>query len=418
MSQSPPPRAAKYEPEAGVMSVRAATLPAPLVALMISTFAIGTTEFVIIGLLPEVASDLTVTIPLAGLIVSAYALGITLGAPILTALLGAVPKRMLLLGLMAVFIAGNIMSALSPDYGFLIAARIVTAFAHGVFFSSGATMAASLVPPERSGSAIALMFTGLTVAMVTGVPMGTFIGQTFGWRVTFACVAGLGLIAFAGLFLLLPKATGLARPPSIATQFRAFASGRLLLVMAISATGFGGSFVAFTYLAPILRDVTGFGDRAIELILVIYGLGTAFGNIAGGRLADRGPVRTLAVLFVLQACALAVFHFTMGGKIAAMATLAVVSFLSFAPVAGLQLYILRLAERISPDAPNVASALNIAAFNIGIALGSWLGGLVIEATDLRLTPLAGAALAVVALVLLWLSAILDHRTRASSAAIG
>lgn len=391
------------------MTGRGAALPAPLVALMVSTFAIGTTEFVIIGLLPEVAGDLAVTIPLAGLIVSAYALGITFGAPILTALLGAVPRRVLLLGLMAVFIAGNVMSALSPDYAFLIAARIITAFAHGVFFSSGATMAASLVPPERSGSAIAVMFTGLTVAMVTGVPMGTFVGQSYGWRMTFACVAGLGVIAFAALFLLLPKTTKLAEPPSIATQFRAFASGRLLLVMCITATGFGGSFVAFTYLAPILRDVTGFGDRAIELILVIYGLGIAVGNLAGGRLADRSPVRSLAGLFLLQTGALIVFHLTMGGKIAAMATLAVISFLSFAPVVGLQLYMLQLARQVSPDAPNVASALNIAAFNIGIALGSWLGGLVIEAAGLRFTPLAGAALAVAALILLGVSAVMDRR---------
>lgn len=395
-------------PETRAMNGRGAPLPAPLVALMISAFAIGTTEFVIIGLLPEVAADLAITIPLAGLIVSAYALGITFGAPILTALLGAISRRTLLLGLMGVFIAGNIMSALSPDYAFLIAARCVTAFAHGVFFSSGATMAASLVPHERSGSAIALMFTGLTVAMVTGVPMGTLIGQMYGWRMTFACVAGLGLVAFAALFLLLPRTAKIAEPPTIASQFRAFASVRLLLVMCISATGFGGSFVAFTYLAPILRDVTGFGDRAIELILVIYGLGIACGNLAGGRLADRSPVRALTGLFLLQAFALVLFHFTMGDKIAAIATLAMISSLSFAPVAGLQLYILQLSRRISPDAPNVASALNIAAFNIGIALGSWLGGLVIEAAGLRFTPLAGAALAVVALVLLWVSATMNR----------
>jgi predicted MFS family arabinose efflux permease len=378
-------------------------IPTPLVALMVSTFAIGTTEFVVIGLLPEVAVDLGITIPMAGLIITAYALGITFGAPVLTALTGAIPRRRLLLGLMAIFIAGNILAAISPAYGLLIAARVLTAFAHGVFFSAGATMAASLVPPERSGSAIALMFSGLTVAMVTGVPVGTFIGQLFGWRTTFVAVAMLGLIALVALALLLPRTAAPSKPPSVAAQFRAFGSGRLLLMMCISAAGFGGSFVAFTYLAPIQRDLTGFGGHSVEVILLLYGLGIAFGNIFGGRLADGGPVRALVGLFIAQAVALTAFYFTMGNRVGAVAALAAISFLSFAPVPVLQLYMLRLARRVSDEAANVASALNIAAFNIGIALGSWLGGRVIDTAGLGFTPLAGAALALAALVLLWIN---------------
>jgi predicted MFS family arabinose efflux permease len=321
----------------------------------------------------------------------------------LTALTGAIPRRRLLLGLMAIFIAGNILAAISPAYGLLIAARVLTAFAHGVFFSAGATMAASLVPPERSGSAIALMFSGLTVAMVTGVPVGTFIGQLFGWRTTFVAVAMLGLIALVALALLLPRTAAPSKPPSVAAQFRAFGSGRLLLMMCISAAGFGGSFVAFTYLAPILRDVTGFGGHSVEVILLLYGLGIAFGNIFGGRLADGGPVRALVGLFIAQAVALTAFYFTMGNRVGAVAALAAISFLSFAPVPVLQLYMLRLARRVSDEAANVASALNIAAFNIGIALGSWLGGRVIDTAGLGFTPLAGAALALAALVLLWIN---------------
>lgn len=388
-------------------------IPAPLLALMASTFAIGTTEFVVIGLLPEVAGDLGVTIPQAGLIVTSYALGITFGAPVLTALTGAIRRRQLLLWLMTIFVAGNLLAAVSPNYALLIGARVLTAFAHGVFFSAGATMAASLVPTQRSGSAIALMFSGLTVAMVTGVPLGTYIGQIFGWRATFFTVAGLGLIAWGALVLLLPRTAAPTAPISVAAQFRAFGSARLLLVMCISAAGFGGSFVAFTYLAPILRDLTGFSGHSVEVILLLYGLGIAVGNIFGGRLADGRPVRALVGLFAAQALALAVFHFTMTGKPGAVATLAVISFLAFAPVPVLQIYMLRLARSVSAETANVASALNISAFNIGIALGSWLGGQVIETAGLDATPLAGAALAVLALSLLWLSVAVNRNLGAT-----
>lgn len=383
---------------------------APLIALMISTFAIGTSEFVIIGLLPEVAADLDVTVSLAGLVVSAYALGITFGAPILTALAGAARPRSLLLGLMAIFICGNLLAAISPGYGLLITARVLTAFAHSVFFSIGATIAAGLAPPGRSGSAIALMFTGLTVAMVTGVPLGTLIGQDFGWRVTFASVGGLGVIAFLALLTLLPRSLSMVRPPRLSDQFRAFTSGRLILVMGITALGFGGSFVSFTYLAPILRDVSGFSEHAVGLILVLYGLGIALGNILGGRLADRGPVPAITWLFLMQILALAAFHFTMPFAPLALGNLAVISFLTFAPVSALQLYILRLARKVSPEAESVASAMNISAFNIGIAFGSWLGGMVINFAEggLAWTPLIGSLLVVLALLLTRISAGIDR----------
>ncbi|HEY9212206.1 MAG TPA: MFS transporter, partial [Ancylobacter sp.] len=258
-------------------------MPPALFALTIAAYAIGTTEFVIVGLLPTVATDLTIDLPLAGLIVSVYALGVTFGAPILTALTGRIARKPLLLGLMALFVAGNSAAALSPSYETLLVARVLSAFAHGVFFSVGATIAADLVAPDRRASAIALMFMGLTVAIVTGVPLGTFIGQSFGWRATFWAVAALGIIAFAAIAILLPSNLTRNEPAKLMDQVRVLGSGRLLLVYGMTALGYGGTFVAFTYLASILEQITGFASSSVSLILVLYGLAIAAGNLAGGR---------------------------------------------------------------------------------------------------------------------------------------
>lgn len=384
-------------------------MPLALLALTIAAYAIGTTEFVIVGLLPTVASDLGITLPLAGLIVSVYALGVTFGAPILTALTGRLGRKGLLLGLMALFVVGNSAAALSPSYELLLVARVISAFAHGVFFSVGATIAADLVAPDRRASAIAMMFMGLTVAIVTGVPLGTFIGQSFGWRATFWGVAGLGLIAFIAIALLLPSTLRKAPPARLIDQVRVLGSGRLLLVFAMTALGYGGTFVAFTYLASILEKITGFAAGSVSLILVLYGAAIAVGNLVGGRIADRNPVKALIGLFALQAAVLAAFTFTATSPVLTLVTLAALGFLSFANVPGLQLYVVQLAKAHRPAAVDVASALNIAAFNLGIALGAWIGGLVVASPlGLGLTPLVGAALVALALVLTLWSAALDR----------
>ena len=349
-------------------------MPPALFALTIAAYAIGTTEFVIVGLLPTVATDLGIDLPLAGLIVSVYALGVTFGAPILTALTGRIERKPLLLGLMALFVLGNTAAALSPSYETLLVARALSAFAHGVFFSVGATIAADLVAPDRRASAIALMFMGLTVAIVTGVPLGTFIGQSFGWRATFWAVAGLGVIAFAAIAILLPSNLTRAEPAKLRDQLRVLGSGRLLLVYGMTALGYGGTFVAFTYLASILEQVTGFASSSVSFILVLYGLAIAAGNLAGGRIADRNPVKALTFLFALQALVLVLFHFTAVSPVWTLVTLAALGFLSFANVPGLQIYVVELAKVHRPGAVDVASALNIAAFNLGIALGAWIGG--------------------------------------------
>ncbi|ANH03482.1 MFS transporter [Shinella sp. HZN7] len=388
-------------------------MPLALFALTVAAYAIGTTEFVIVGLLPTVATDLAITLPLAGLIVSVYALGVTFGAPVLTALTGRVGRKPLLLCLMALFVAGNALAALAPGYGVLLAGRVLSAFAHGVFFSVGATIAADLVSPDRRASAIAMMFMGLTVAIVTGVPLGTVIGQSFGWRATFWAVAGLGLVAFAAIALLLPSNLRREKPAGLVEQVRVLGSGRLIIVFAMTALGYGGTFVTFTFLSPLLQEVTGLPAGTVSLVLVLYGAAIALGNIVGGKVADRDPVKALVVLFALQAGVLVLFTFTAPAPAFALVTLAALGFLSFANVPGLQLYVVDMARRHRPAGVDVASALNIAAFNLGIAAGAWIGGLVVASPlGLGATPAVGAVLVAAALGLTLLSGALDRRERA------
>jgi multidrug resistance protein len=385
-------------------------MPLALFALTIAAYAIGTTEFVIVGLLPTVAADLSIDLPLAGLIVSVYALGVTFGAPVLTALTGRVPRKALLLSLMVLFIVGNAAAALSPSYAPLLAARVFSAFAHGVFFSVGATIAADLVPADKRASAIAMMFMGLTVAIVTGVPLGTFIGQSFGWRATFWAVSGLGVVAFIAIAALLPSNLSRAAPARLIDQVRVLGSGRLLIVYGMTALGYGGTFVTFTYLASILEQITGFASSSVSLILVLYGLAIAAGNLIGGRFADRDPVKALTYLFLAQAAVLALFAFTAPSPWLALPTLAALGFLSFANVPGLQIYVVELAKKVRPGAVDVASALNIAAFNLGIAIGAWVGGRVVASPlGLEATPWVGALIVVAALGLTIWSGALDRR---------
>lgn len=252
-----------------------------LFALTLSAFAIGTTEFVIVGLVPTIAQDLGVTLPSAGLLVSLYALGVAVGAPVLTALTGRWNRKWVLLSLMSLFIVGNVLAWVAPNYASLMTARILTGLAHGVFFSIGSTIATSLVSKDKEASAIAIMFTGLTVALVTGVPLGTFIGQTFGWRATFLTVAVLGTIALIGSALLVPKNLKKSAPATLRQQLEVVTHPRLLLVYAMTAIGYGGTFTAFTYLTPILEDVSGFASGMVSVLLLVYGVSVATGNIWG-----------------------------------------------------------------------------------------------------------------------------------------
>lgn len=384
-------------------------MPIALLALTISAFAIGTTEFVIVGLLPTIAGDLGVSLPSAGLLVSLYALGVAVGAPVLTALTGKVPRKILLLSLMVLFTLGNLLAWKSPGYETLIIARILTGLAHGVFFSIGSTIATSLVPKEKAASAIAIMFTGLTVALVTGVPLGTFIGQHFGWRETFLAVSALGLVAFVGSLLYVPSTIHHSKPASLLQQFQVLGQPRLLLVYAMTAVGYGGSFIAFTYLAPILQQVSGFGASAVGLVMLVYGVSVAFGNIWGGKLADkRGPVSALKLIFLLLSGVLLLLTFTAPHPVLVVATVLLWGAVAFGNVAGLQVYVVQQAEHFTPRAVDVASGLNIAAFNLGIAGGAWGGGLIVDHLGLVHTGWIGALVVLGAFGLTALSGRLDR----------
>ncbi|SFX14539.1 Predicted arabinose efflux permease, MFS family [Janthinobacterium lividum] len=384
-------------------------MPIALLALTLSAFAIGTTEFVIVGLLPTIAADLGVNLPSAGLLVSLYALGVAVGAPVLTALTGKIPRKTLLLSLMVLFTLGNLLAWKSPGYETLVVARILTGLAHGVFFSIGSTIATSLVPKDKAASAIAIMFTGLTVALVTGVPLGTFIGQHFGWRETFLAVSALGLVAFIGSLLYVPSTIAHSKPASLLQQVQVLAQPRLLLVYAMTAVGYGGSFIAFTYLAPILQQVSGFSAGAVGVVMLVYGVSVAFGNIWGGKLADkRGPVRALKLIFLLLAFVLLLLTFTAPHPVLVVITVLLWGAVAFGNVAGLQVYVVQQAEHFTPRAVDVASGLNIAAFNLGIAGGAWGGGLIVEHLGLVHTGWIGALVVLGAFGLTALSGRMDR----------
>jgi DHA1 family inner membrane transport protein len=386
------------------------SMPLALWALTLSAFAIGTTEFVIVGLIPTIAASLGVSVPSAGLLVSLYALGVAVGAPLLTALTGRVPRKQLLLGLMALFTAGNLLAWIAPGYGALMAARVLTGLAHGVFFSIGSTIATGLVPKEKAAGAIALMFTGLTVALVTGVPLGTFIGQTLGWQATFLAVSLLGVIAMIGSWVLVPNDIAASKPSTLRAQLAVLKKPRLLLVYAMTTLGYGGSFIAFTYLAPILQQVSGFSASSVSLVMLVYGVSVAAGNIWGGKLADRkGPIRALQIVFAGLALVLLLLTFSAAHKWLVLATVLAWGAVAFGNVPGLQVYVVRRAERDTPNAVDVASGLNIAAFNVGIAAGAWGGGLIVARLGLMATPWIGALVVVGALGLTTLAGWLDRR---------
>ncbi|WP_104023986.1 MFS transporter [Vibrio hyugaensis] len=385
-------------------------MPIALLALTLSAFAIGTTEFVIVGLIPTMAAGLNVSLPSAGLLVSLYALGVAIGAPVLTALTSKMNRKHVLLGVMGLFVVGNLLAWQAPGYSTLIAARILTGLAHGVFFSIGSTIATGLVSKEKAASAIAIMFTGLTVALVTGVPLGTYIGQHFGWETTFLIVAILGLIALVGSALLVPNNLKQDATASLKDQLKVLTQPRLLLVYAITALGYGGTFTAFTYLAPILEQVSGFDASAVGLIMLVYGVSVAVGNIQGGKMADKfGPVKALTIIFAGLAAILFILNFTAYNPIASVITILVWGAFAFGNVPGLQVYVVKLAEKYTPNAVDVASGLNIAAFNVGIALGSWSGGLIVERAGLMNTPWVGGVVVISALLLTRLSGALDRR---------
>jgi DHA1 family inner membrane transport protein len=380
-------------------------MPVALLALAVSAFGIGTTEFVIMGLLPQVAGDLHVTIPTAGLLISGYALGVVVGGPLLTVAGNRVSRKNLLVGLMVLFIAGNLISALANGYALLLTGRVVAALAHGAFFGVGSVVAASLVPPAKQASAIALMFTGLTVANVLGVPGGTALGQALGWRATFWAVTAFGVLGLLGVAFLVPRQP---REPGhgLRGELAVFKRPQVLLALAMTALGFGAVFAAFTYIAPMMTQVAGFSDGAVTWLLVLFGVGLVIGNLVGGKAADRRLMPSLYVILAALAAILVVFVFTAHAQIPAAITLVLFGTIGFATVPGLQTRVMQQAD----GAPALASTANIAAFNLGNAFGAWLGGVAIGAGLGYTAPSwIGAALALGGLVVAIASGLLERR---------
>ncbi|WP_136604762.1 MFS transporter [Paenibacillus dokdonensis] len=380
-----------------------------LLALAISAYAIGTTEFISVGLLPLIARDLNISVTLTGLTVTLYALGVTFGAPVLTSLTMGMSRKKLLIGIMLVFIAGNSTAALSGGIAMLLVGRIISALAHGVFMSIGTTIAADMVPENRRASAIAILFSGLTIATVTGVPLGTFIGQQMGWRAAFFTIAIVGVIALIANMILIPKHLRKGMKTPVREQLNLVTNSRLLLAFLITALGYGGTFVVFTYLSPLLHNITGFKESTVALILLLYGIAIAIGNVIGGKAANRKPLSALLVMFSLQAVVLLVLTFTAPFKIAALITIFVMGLLAFMNVPGLQAYVVMLAERFAPKAVDVASAVNIAAFNAGIALGAYLGGVITDTIGIVHTGWVGALMVTAAVLLTGWSQLLQRK---------
>lgn len=376
-------------------------MPLALYALTAGAFGIGVTEFVIMGLLIEVGADLGVSTSAAGLLISGYALGVVAGAPLLTTATANWPRKTTLLVLMGIFTIGNLACALAPSYGLLMGARVLTAFAHGTFFGVGSVVATRLVAPDRRASAIAIMFTGLTVATVLGVPFGTWLGQHLGWRATFWAVTLVGVVALAIIALAVPRDREAPEPSDWRADFRAMARLPVLLGLLTTVLGFAGVFTVFTYIAPILTGITGFGIDAVSPILLVFGGGLVIGNLAGGRAADRRLLPALLGSFAALAVVLLLMAVAIESRIAAVLFVGLLGVAGFATVPPLQLWVL---EKAQGAGQSLASSFNIAAFNLGNALGAWVGGVTLDAGGLgavtwvaALFPIAALAVALLAL---------------------
>jgi len=377
-------------------------MPLALYALTAGAFGIGVTEFVIMGLLLEVSADLHASIAQTGLLISGYALGVVAGAPTLTVLTRRWPRKTVLIGLMVIFTLGNAACALAPSYSFLMAARILTALAHGAFFGVGSVVATRLVTPDRKASAIAIMFTGVTVANILGVPFGTWLGQQLGWRATFWAVAAIGLAALAVIARLVPQDEATPEASDWRQDVKAMARRPVLLGLLTTVLGYAGVFAVFTYIAPMLTTITGFPKLAVSPILLVFGGGLVAGNLIGGRLADWRLVPTVLGTLAVLAAVLGFMSIALHGQIAAVVSIGLLGAAGFATVAPLQMWVL---EQARGAGQSLASSFNIAAFNLGNALGAWVGGMVIDRgmglgavpVFAAVFPLAGLAVAMASL---------------------
>lgn len=385
-------------------------MPIGLIALALGGFGIGLTEFVIMGLLPEVAADFQVSEATAGWLISGYALAVVVGALLLTAAVTRFERKPVLAVLLVLFIAGNLISAIAPGYGMMMVGRIIAALAHGAFFGIGAVVAADMVAPTKKAGAIAIMFTGLTAANVLGVPFGTMLGQAAGWRSTFWAITVIGVIALAGILTLVPKTGhGDTTPGTLRSELRAFRSGQVWLSILVTILGYGGMFGAFTYIAFTLTEVSGFAATTVPWLLIVFGVGLFIGNTLGGKAADRNVDRTLMVVLAVLVVVLVGFALAAGNQVLTVASIVLMGGFGFATVPGLQMRVMKYAS----SAPTLASGANIGAFNVGNALGAWLGGVTITAGLGYTSPIwAGAAITLLGLGVMIIAAARAKRTAA------
>ena len=383
-----------------------------LIALSLGGFGIGLTEFVIAGLLTEVSSDLGVSITTAGHLVGAYALAVVPGALIITPFLMKKPPKHALLLLLTFFVIGNILSAWAPSYAVMFSGRIIAALAHGGYFGIGAVLASSLVPQNKQASAVAALFAGLTIANVLGVPTGALIGQHLGWRVTFWIISVIGVIALVGIFTLVPLTQPQQDQLPISQQFRTLGKPQVLVSLITTALVFGGLFGVFTYIEPLLRDITGYSSSSIPWLLVLFGIGLFIGNILGGRAADKDADRAVLVLSLLLPVVILILGAVVSWKIPMAAMLFILGMVGFATVPGLQARVLRHAK----GAETLASATNIAAFNLGNSIGVSLAGLAISAGFGIASPTAtGAGLTSIGLLLIVAARYTSNRQQRTAA---
>jgi len=382
-------------------------MPIALLALTAGAFGIGTTEFVIMGLLLQVSTDLHVSIAGAGLLISGYALGVAVGAPVLTIATRTLPRKTVLLALMAIFTLGNLACALAPNYELLMAARVITSLAHGTFFGVGAVVATGLVPADKRASAISIMFTGLTAATLLGVPAGAWLGLHFGWRAAFWAVTAIGVLAFVVLAVFVPRAAADTKAAPLRDELAVLARPQVLLGLAMTVLGYAGVFVVFTYIQPLLTRLAGVSDAAVSPILLVFGAGLAAGNLLGGKLADKAPMRAVLATLAVLAAVLGTLQFALHTPATSVVFVALLGIAAFATVSPLQL---RVLEKASGAGQNLASSLNIAAFNLGNALGAWVGGVVIErGPGLGALGWVAALLTLVGLAIALWSRALDRR---------
>ncbi|PHK48478.1 MFS transporter [Staphylococcus edaphicus] len=373
-----------------------------ILALAISAFAIGMTEFISVGLLPLIKDSFHTTISLAGLTVSLYAVGVTIGAPLLTPLTNKIKRKHLLIGIMVIFIIANACAAFSTTFSMLLAMRILSALMHGVFMSIATAIASDLVAPDKRSSAIAMMFTGLTVATITGVPLGTWIGQQFGWEASFITIALIGLLSLIFNVVSVPSDLNEYESASMLEQLTVFKNKSLMMVYFITALSYGGTFVVYTYLTTMLTDILHYSDDGVVLLLVIYGVMVAIGNTLGGKLTNNHPTQVLIGIFLIQAIVLFVVGITVSHQILGTIAILVMGLFAFMNVPGLQLIVVLFAERKNKATTNFASSLNIASFNIGITLGSVIGGYVLNHMSITMTPYFGFTMVLIASVMMWI----------------